>query len=511
MADAHAHDRTRNVLLALIAVVLVAAALRATYFITMPLVFAFFITVLVWPLHDGLRRRLPERFEWAAVVATMLLIVAVLGGLLAGLWIAVYRVARERLEVYAQEGGARWEELAGWLEARGLPVPAEAGQDLLGPVLAWAQTTARSLTELLAGLVFVLFCVLLMLVEADRWRAKATTALSAGRSEALMDAVSATTRQVRTFIVVQAGISFLTALTTALWLWFMDVPFVVIWFIVTFVLDFVPNVGPILAGALASVVALVTLGLAGGVATALGVIIIQQVFGNYIHPAAHGPAPVRSPRSSCSWRWSSGPGCGAPAAPSSPCRTATSSRLRPRTGAAPAGAHAQPHGRRGGSTSRPRAATPRPVPRPPDAAQLSAARRAPSAKAADAAATSSTGRGPARVRCGTRRAARKLAGTLAAAEQDLLPRLDHVERVEPGGRDRPLLRAERAPGAAAQVAARLEDEVDAGQGVPERVEGPDRAGGPGRRERGAAHVLAGRGPAGRPARAAGRGAAAPAA
>lgn len=311
MADAHAHDRTRNVLLALIAVVLVAAALRATYFITMPLVFAFFITVLVWPLHDGLRRRLPERFEWAAVIATMSLIVAVLGGLLAGLWIAVYRVARERLEVYAQEGGARWEELAGWLEARGLPVPAD-GQDLLGPVLAWAQTTARSLTELLAGLVFVLFCVLLMLVEADRWRAKANTALSAGRSEALMDAVSATTRQVRTFIVVQAGISFLTALATALWLWFMDVPFVVIWFIVTFVLDFVPNVGPIIAGALASLVALVTLGLAGGVATALGVIIIQQVFGNYIHPLLMGRRLSISPLvvllAVVFWAWLWGPG-----------------------------------------------------------------------------------------------------------------------------------------------------------------------------------------------------------
>ncbi|MCO5169826.1 MAG: AI-2E family transporter [Planctomycetes bacterium] len=310
MDDAHA--RTRNVLLGLVAVVLVAAALRATYFIAMPLVFAFFITVLVWPVYDALRRRLPERLEWVGIVATMLLIVTVLGGVIAGTWFAVYRVARERLEVYTQRGGERWEELSEWLEARGLPLPAEAGQDLLGPVLAWAQTTARSLTELLAGLVLVLFCVLLMLVEADRWRAKATTAMSAERSEALMDAVSATTRQVRTFILVQTVISFLTALVTALWLWFMGVPFVVIWFIVTFVLDFVPNVGPILAGAFASLVALVTLGLAGGIATALGVILIQQVFGNYIHPLFMGRRLSISPLvvlvAVIFWAWLWGPG-----------------------------------------------------------------------------------------------------------------------------------------------------------------------------------------------------------
>jgi predicted PurR-regulated permease PerM len=79
-------------LLSVIAVILVVSALRATYFVTMPLAFAFFTTILVWPVHQWLHRRLPARFGWVATALVLLGIMWVMGAFLATAAIIVYTI-----------------------------------------------------------------------------------------------------------------------------------------------------------------------------------------------------------------------------------------------------------------------------------------------------------------------------------------------------------------------------------------------------------------------------------
>jgi AI-2 transport protein TqsA len=296
-------------LLGVIVALLSAAALRATYFVTMPLAFAFFVAVLVWPLHEGLGRRLPARLEWLATVATMLVVVLVLGGFLALAVFVVYGVALERgRELFAGVEG-RWEALGDALERRGLPSLDEgATEQLVAGLAGWAGATAMSVTGLLTVLILIVFFTLLMLVEARHWKEKSRSALPRARMVKIMTAISA---QVRTFILVQTFIAAVTATATGLWLWAMGVPLVLLWTLLTFLADFVPNAGPTFAGIAVSLVALATLGWERALLTAAGILLIQQFFGNFVDPALKGRrmsiSPVVVLLSVVFWAWVWGP------------------------------------------------------------------------------------------------------------------------------------------------------------------------------------------------------------
>jgi putative heme transporter len=87
------------------------------------------------------------------------------------------------------------------------------------------------------------------------------------------------------------------ALGIGLGLWLLDVPLVVPIMTLTFILGYIPMVGATIAGAVAVVVALAS----GGLATALGalvvVIAVQQLEGNVLSPQSCCPAPSASRRS----------------------------------------------------------------------------------------------------------------------------------------------------------------------------------------------------------------------
>ncbi len=303
-------DRIQILLLSLIAAVVGFAALREAYFVALPLVLAFFVTVLVWPLNAALLRRLPRRHRWVAIVTTMLVVVAALGAFAGGAWYMVYRVVRDRFPEAAEALRDAQERLGGWLTERGLS-PEEEGGWLVSAVMEWAQTTAVTATELLAGLGLTLFFVLLMLIEAGQWKETRARAAPAERAARVGAAVGAITTQVRVFLAVQLVVASMTAAATALWLWAMGVPLVPLWAALTFVLDFVPNIGPVLAVSLVTLVALATLDTGGAVAVGIGGLLIQNLFGNFIDPRLKGRHMSISPLvvlvSVVFWAWLWGP------------------------------------------------------------------------------------------------------------------------------------------------------------------------------------------------------------
>ena len=89
---ARAEGRAVVWLLALIALILSAAALRATMLVTMPLAFAFFVAVVMYPVEQALAARLPARLQWLAVLATMLLIVSAVAVAVLAIWLALLPV-----------------------------------------------------------------------------------------------------------------------------------------------------------------------------------------------------------------------------------------------------------------------------------------------------------------------------------------------------------------------------------------------------------------------------------
>lgn len=71
---------TQTRLLAIIAFLLVAFALRQTYAVTMPLAAAFVVIAAVWPVKPWLQRYVPETFSNIGTILALLAVLASFAG-----------------------------------------------------------------------------------------------------------------------------------------------------------------------------------------------------------------------------------------------------------------------------------------------------------------------------------------------------------------------------------------------------------------------------------------------
>jgi AI-2 transport protein TqsA len=276
-------------LLAVIAVILAAAALRATMLVTMPLAFAFFVAVVMYPLEQALAARLPARLQWLAVLAAMLLIVSVVAVAVLAIWLALLPVT-ERAPGYVDRLQEQIDAWSAWAGANGISLPPDF--DLAGTVmsggaqsLVWGLTSAG---EVLVFLLLVFFFTLLMLIEASAWRRKTQAALRRRHTAAVLETVGEVAHKVRRFFMVRSFVSLLAAVAQGSWLWLMGVDFVLFWAVVIFFLNYLPNVGSIVVGTLATLLAFVQFGFAWACLVAAGLVGIDQLLGNFLDPKLQG-------------------------------------------------------------------------------------------------------------------------------------------------------------------------------------------------------------------------------
>jgi AI-2 transport protein TqsA len=278
-------------LLAVIAVILGAAALRASAVVTMPLAFAFFVAVLVHPIQRRLSAGLPSWLGWLSVLVTMLFVVGVLAVAIGLVWFSLPPVA-SRAPEYLDQLQSYWESLRNWAEARDLPLPQDLDWRRLASTivqpLAWSLSWARSALALLAFLVLVFFFTLLMLIEASAWRRKTEAALRARRTAAVLDTVAAVAHKVRRYMLVRTVVGLISAMLATLWLGLLGVDFALFWGLVIFLLNYVPNIGSIISAIPPTVLAFLQFGFGWSLLAAGGLTALNQVMGNFVDPRLEG-------------------------------------------------------------------------------------------------------------------------------------------------------------------------------------------------------------------------------
>lgn len=282
------HARIIIALLGVIVVVLVGAALKATYLVTMPVVFAFFLALLMHPVQRWLEEHLPQKLGWLSLVLTMALIVGAVALVGGGVWLSVTIVAEQAPE-YADRLQGMATAFADWLRSRGLPVPQVGGDD--GMLVNAAQVLAGavlSLWTVVGIMVLIFFFALLMLIESSSWRRKTRSALADSRTAAVLDTVDVIAAKVRGYLLMRTVTSALSAVFAGIWLTVMGVDFALVWAMLTFVLNYVPNVGSIIAVIPPTLVALLQLGPGWALVTIGGLTVGEQIIGNYIDPRLQG-------------------------------------------------------------------------------------------------------------------------------------------------------------------------------------------------------------------------------
>ncbi|WNG33857.1 AI-2E family transporter [Archangium violaceum] len=292
-----------------VAVVLAGAALKVTHTFSAPFTFAFFVALLVYPVQHALCARLPKRLRWlgtAAALMVMLVALAIVGGALA---LAVGAAVRE-LPEHMDQVEAKLKPLLAWAQARGMPV--NPSPEALGQRAAEAGAAAlQGVGGALGFLVLVTFFVLLMLLEAPRWRTKATRILPGDGGTRILSALAAAAIAVRRYLLVITGVGLATALLEGVFLGIVGVELALLWAVLFFLFNYVPILGSILAAIPPILFTFATQGGSRALLVALGILAIEQVMGNFVAPLLEGKQLRLSALvvllAVCVWEWIWGP------------------------------------------------------------------------------------------------------------------------------------------------------------------------------------------------------------
>ena len=298
--------------LALIATILVGWALRAASPIAVPVVFALFVALLVAPLDQWAPERSPTRARWLGHVVAMGAVLVALLIFVGAIWFAAQQVAA-RFPMQGEGAGSLLPQFGQGADAQDRTAAATAsgqaqGQQDGSPRLidilrdagdvfgGWlTQRTASLAASIIAAAgaivgatVIVFFLTLLMLIEGPRWRKKTEALLDRSARQDGLESVGIIMQRLRRYLGVRTVLGVLTAVLYVAWLWLFGINLLIVWALVAFLLNYIPTLGSLIAGVLPIAYAFVQKDIGTAVVVGIGIIVIEQVMGNYVDPRLQG-------------------------------------------------------------------------------------------------------------------------------------------------------------------------------------------------------------------------------
>lgn len=298
-------DRARDWRTWLLGVIAFAAAfwlLKATMAITMPVVTALLLALGVWPMVSAISRHMPQRLTWVGPLAGMLLVLVLLLAFLVALGIA----ARQVYGLVGDMGP----QLEAWLAELGWTQSSsgsgqEAGQNggiaslfsggEAGSLMSTAMAALGLTATTLGGIVLILFLMLLMLTEAGDWQKKFSVISTDGTDGELREMGRSIGKKFRTFFTTRLILGTITGALYAGWLALFGVDYLLLWGLLALLLNFIPTVGSIIAGLLPVAYVIVRQDPGTAAIVAGGLLVIEQIMGNFVDPKLTGRLIAISP------------------------------------------------------------------------------------------------------------------------------------------------------------------------------------------------------------------------
>lgn len=287
----------RSHLLLVIATVAVFWLLREAYAVLMPAVSALLLALGVWPLVAAISDRVPGPLRWFGPLAGALVMLGILAAFFAGLGFAarsVYRLARD----IGPQLAARLDSLPFALPSiAGGGAGAEQEAMAIGGRLASGAMAVVNLTaSTLAGIVLILFLMLLMLTEAPSLNAKLRSISKGSREEQIWTDIGRSVgAKFRAYFITRLLLGALTGLLYAIILLAFGVEYVLLWGILTILFNFIPTVGSIASGILPTIYVFVTRDAGTSLMVGTALLVVEQVIGNFVDPKIMGHRLAISP------------------------------------------------------------------------------------------------------------------------------------------------------------------------------------------------------------------------
>jgi predicted PurR-regulated permease PerM len=268
------------------AIVVVVFGMQAASVILVPFLLAIFVALITVPPMLWLQAHGVPTVIAALVIVIAVMLLLGLVGMILGTSIADFTAAlpgyQERLNVIID----RVLNIAARYVADDESV--ETLGDLIDPgwVMGLAANLLNALRDVLTNAFLIMFTVVFILLEASGFGIKIQAAF--GRSSGAIDQARQFLRSLGRYL----GIKTLVSLATGTCAWFatrwIGLDFPLLWGMFAFLLNYVPTIGSIIAAVPAVLMALVQLGPAEALSTAVAFIAINIAFGNFIEPRLMG-------------------------------------------------------------------------------------------------------------------------------------------------------------------------------------------------------------------------------
>ncbi len=292
--------RAGKALFTLAALVLVVAGLKAAQAFFIPVLIAFFIATVSFPLLNFLReKKLPRPLAVLLTVAFDFVFLAALGVLALTLIGDLQEKWNSR---YAAEVSQHIRDGSEWLAAKlreyGVADAKEKIDEAVNNNLSNLQNIRfERIWDLGTGLLgrvvgflgtsLITLILTVFMLSESRMFGRRLEAISLARGPNLARMLSAT-RDIQRFLAIKTAVSLLTGILAGLLCYMAGLDFYVLWGILAFFFNFIPVVGSIIAGVPPMILALLVAGFPNAILVAGGYLLINNFLGNFVEPMLVG-------------------------------------------------------------------------------------------------------------------------------------------------------------------------------------------------------------------------------
>lgn len=284
----------------LAALVIAVAGLKAAQNFCLPVLLAFFVATVSFPITQALTKRRVPRV--VAVLLTVLVDFAFIAGIVVlGVFLLQDLQVKWNLKYAAQlntQVREVSESLAVKLESMGVEDAKAKIQTVVENNLAnLQQIRFEKIWDLGTGVlgqvvgffgaaVIFLILTVFMLSEAKMFGQR-LEAISQAHGPNIARILGAT-RDIQRYLAIKTVVSLITGILAGLLCWAAGLDFFILWGIVAFALNFIPVIGSIVAGVPPTVLALLVAGWPNAILVAGGYLLINNFLGNFLEPILVG-------------------------------------------------------------------------------------------------------------------------------------------------------------------------------------------------------------------------------
>lgn len=289
-----------RVLLLLAALVIAVAGLRVAQNFCLPVLLAFFVATVSFPITRALTtRRVPRLL---AVLLTVLVDFAFIAGVVV-LGVLLMQDLQEKWN--AKYAGQIYQQVRDWSELLAAKLAQFGVVDAREKIRIAVENNLAALQQIRferiwdlgtgvlgqvvgflgAAVIFIILTVF-MLSEAEGF-GRRLDAISQAQGPNIARMLSAT-RDIQRYLAIKTVVSLVTGFLAGLLCWAAGLDFYILWGIVAFALNFIPVIGSLVAGVPPVILALLVAGMPNALLVAGGYLLINNFLGNFLEPILVG-------------------------------------------------------------------------------------------------------------------------------------------------------------------------------------------------------------------------------